>query len=163
MIQSHAYYQGRIAEGYKYQAALAARWRELGHVVDLPPLRIAPSHGETSEYMDAYDLRVYGHHVEVKSKAMSFGPDASKFPFETVVILPVRSWDRLATKPSAIAIVSQATGSAVIVPCSTAPIWTVETMSNRLVGKSYPCFVVDRKYLRTEGEFLAWAKEHRRG
>ena len=101
-------FRAELMKGYLWQLYIAQILRENGYDVKVPPL----THGNAKDFKDEEDILANGKIVECKSRNLDF-TSAEDFPYDTVLIDTVESWETKIRKPVMYVCVSQLTGATI--------------------------------------------------
>ena len=83
----HAGFQQRLEQSDEAVLRVATAFRKKGYTVQLPPLRVAPTAAEASDYRDNGDMHAFKmHRIEVKWKPDRHFIEASDWPHPDVFI-----------------------------------------------------------------------------
>jgi len=100
---THAEFQGVLADSQRIVEAVAAWLRASGHTVEVPALRVAPTFDDRRRYQDGGDLWIIEPddrvRFEVKSTSYTFTGRAD-WPFTYgAYVTAVGAWERAQPKP----------------------------------------------------------------
>lgn len=106
MAWTNKKFRAELMKGYLWQLYVAQIFRENGYEVSVPPL----THGNAKDFKDEEDILVAGQVVECKSRNLEFSC-AEDFPYDTVLVDTVESWESKTRKPIMYVCISQLTGA----------------------------------------------------
>jgi hypothetical protein len=155
--ERRAYFLEQLRIGDKWADHVADMIMKAGKPAYATPTKVAQSEAEIQEFT-RYEKDIIlsdNRSLEVKSRSFAF-TGVESYPYETVFVDTVEGWAEKVVKPVAVAVVSQRTGGIVMVPISSAAVW-----SEKRIYDSKRCFEVNvlecpRSALKSFEEFLAW-------
>lgn len=145
-------------DGMRAERAVEAKLRARLVDVTRPAKTCRPSLGERARHRDRGDLQLTGTRwwLEVKSRRQTFQADPRRFPFDLVLVDTVKAIRGTDRAVAAYIIHSQDTGACVVVPASSAPRWTVQSIDT-LDGEKRALFV-PRGLLRSLDDLASWCR-----
>lgn len=125
-------FKNELKEGYKWQLKVAEYLRQFGLEANVPELNIRKSIKDINEYRDLEDIECYGRIIEVKSRRVDFNSPID-FPYKTIFIDTVNSWNNKTRKPDAYICVSVNTEKMITLPTrNTFQYWTKSKRFDRV-------------------------------
>lgn len=123
--RNDALFEAELRKGYKWQLHVASQLEALGYSAISGAYVMRANIADARLFADTADITIGDHVVEVKSRNLSFtGPD--DYPYDTVFIETVSSYDSRARKPALYACVSQLTGATIgLDAAKTRDSWTI--------------------------------------
>ena len=121
----------RAVEGYKWQLWVEEELRKEGINTQVHPLRIRPTFTEPGEWSDKYDLMAGSdleYHIEVKSRNTPAFTCVDDFPYDTIFIETLNSWNKRAKNgtPDWWVVVNRDTAGSMAIPAHTSSTWVEE-------------------------------------
>lgn len=129
---------------------VVARWLQQGgeHVV-VRAQYVRDSCENRMAYSDQGDIEVLAK-FEVKHRQIEF-TDAADYPYPTVIVDVMHSWDNAQPKPYYYIITNKAMTHAAIVDCRTSHLWSKERLKDTHAGR-------ERDFYMCPKEHCEWAK-----
>jgi hypothetical protein len=154
---------------FRQELELGHQWTEriASHLVGEGLDAIAPemvwrqSIEDRKNFADEQDIIVRREDIliESKSRRLHFTDDPESFPYTTAMVDTVSGWDQKATKPRAVVIVSQMSGSMLVVPVNrTRESWGRKSAWDRVRQIEDEWYIVDRSLLVPMSDLVAWLK-----
>lgn len=109
-LQDDELFRSECLEGHRWQRVVATYLWAHGLDVELEKPQIREHVSQRHEYLDTLDLRCNGVKFEVKSRRERF-VDPASFPFDTIFVDTVSSWEGKSEKPAAYVCISRPTGA----------------------------------------------------
>jgi hypothetical protein len=126
----------------------AAKCRERGIAVWLPPERTRPDESVRSEYSDDGDLMLQGR-VEHKVRTNITFSSRDDYPYETVIVDEVYKEDQKASDPPLMYVIEDRTRTyAAIVYGWTRKYWRKETKPDPIQRRECTFYTVDKRHVR---------------
>ena len=158
---SDVIFKREIAHGHRYAGWVRRRFARCGVMVEQPALCVRPERRDWPQYSDSGDLfldtptqRLV---IEVKSRRLRFTDDPASYPWPTVFVDSVSTWDAKAYLPVAIVYVSQVTGGCLVLSVRrTREAWTRRETYDNLRDECRWRYEVDRGRLGEFSELCAW-------
>lgn len=155
--ERRAYFLEQLRIGDKWADHVADMIIKAGKSAYATPTKVAASEAEIEQFTRyEKDILLDGDRsLEVKSRSFAF-TGVESYPYETVFVDTVEGWAVKAVKPVAVAVVSQVTGGIVMVPMSSAAVWSQKTVYDSKRGFEVTVLECPRFALKSFEEFLAW-------
>jgi hypothetical protein len=96
--------------------------------------------------------------IEVKSRRLRFSDVPSSFPMDSAFVDTVSGWARKSPRPLAVCVVSQLTGSILVIPVSSEDSWGSVTKFDRVRKIEETWLTADRRLMKPFAEFVSWLK-----
>jgi hypothetical protein len=152
-----AYFLEQLKIGDKWADYVAQQITDGGKYAHATPTMVAESEEQVAIFtaLEKDILLDKGRTLEVKSRSIYF-TGVDDYPFETVFVDTVEGWEAKLSHPVAVAVVSQKSGGIVVVPVSTASLWSVRRVFDSKRGFEVTVLECPKGLLRSFEEFLAW-------
>ena len=96
--------------------------------------------------------------IEVKSRRLSFNDSPSSYPMESAFVDTVAGWSKKNPRPLAVCVVSQLTGSILVIPVSTQEKWGRISKFDRVRKIDETWLTADKGLLRSFKDLASWLK-----
>jgi hypothetical protein len=155
--EGSAYFLQQLKIGDRWAEFVAEQIQEVGKYAYATPTKIAESEDDIKDFTENEKdiLLSRDRTLEVKSRSFHF-TSVDDYPYETAFVDTVEGWAVKAVKPVAVAVVSQVTGGIVMVPMSSAAVWSQKTVYDSKRGFEVTVLECPRSALKSFEEFLAW-------
>ena len=94
--------------------------------------------------------------IEVKSRRLNFSEKPSSYPKSTAFVDTEFGWKLKDPLPLAVVLVSQETGSLLVIPISSMPTWTTTRRFDNVRKIEDTFLLVNKKHLKPWSEFVDW-------
>lgn len=147
-----------LRAGHQWSEYVAAALRKNEIKCHVEPVQYRDSYDDRKRFQNEQDiiLDAMPGCIEVKSRRLAFGETASSYPFSTALVDTSSGWERKKPKPLAVVLVSQQTGSMLIVPVSTRSQWGIKTSFDRVRGIDESWLTIRKNQLRSFSELVSW-------
>lgn len=147
-----------LRAGHQWSEYVAAALRKNRIKCHVEPVQYRDSYDDRKRFQNEQDiiLDAMPGCIEVKSRRLSFGETTSSYPFSTALVDTRNGWVRKNPKPLAVVLVSQQTGSMLVVPVSTSNQWGTKTAFDRVRGIDESWLTIRKNQLRSFGELVGW-------
>lgn len=150
-------YRKAFADGHSRNRYVADLIGRKGLWVDCPPLRYARTKSEIKDFTHGEkDVLTRAGTIEVKGQGKYFTGDPSSFPFATMIVDTVGSWDGKTEKPIAYVFVCIENNECLVIPGSTRPQWQVKQLFDHKKKITDHFYVAPKSCLRTMDELVAF-------
>jgi len=157
MTWSDQDYKKAFADGHSRNEYVAELLRRRGLWVDCPPLRYARTKSEISEFTHGEkDVVTRAGTLEVKGQGKYFTSDPSSFPFATMIVDTVGSWDGKTEKPVAYVFVCIENNECLVIPGSSRSQWQVKELFDHKKKITDNFYVAPKSCLRTMDQLVAF-------
>ena len=95
-------------------------------------------------------------YLDVKANSYKFSDDPMSFPYKAPFVDTAHGWANKAEKPLAVLLVSQQTGSIIVIPVSTEKMWVPVKKFDRVRKIEDTFLTIDKSLIRTFDEFIEW-------
>jgi hypothetical protein len=152
----------QLEEGHRW--ALRVGWRLLaeGFPVQVTKPTRRPRINDRGVYTDELDIRVGRRDplvLEVKSRALAFTDEPASYPYATAFVDTAKGWEAKEHKPVAVVLVSQRTGSMLVIPVRTSrKTWRTEQRTDRVRGISERFYTVKKEQLQRFDALVSWLR-----
>lgn len=163
MAWSDVDYRRAFADGHSRNEYVAGLIRGRGLWADCPPLRFARTKNEISDFTHGEkDVVTRAGTVEVKGQGKHFTDDPLSFPYATMIVDTVGSWDGKTEKPIAYVLVCMANSKCLVIPGSTRPQWEPRRLFDHKKEIYDDFYVAPKSCLRSMDDFLAFLERRER-
>ena len=160
-LENDALFRHHLEHGHRMAELVAGAIREHGIAVQVTPLRWREHVSERGAFADEHDLTVGTRcpcRVDVKSQSRAFTSPAD-WPFPRAFVDTVAGWDAKTHKPSAVVLVSDVTGAALVVPGSSRELWERHTAYDSVRGFTETFYALPPSHLRSFVQFVDWLRQ----
>jgi hypothetical protein len=95
-------------------------------------------------------------YLDVKANSYNFGDDPQTFPYKSPFVDTAHGWSKKPEKPLAVLLVSQQTGSIIVIPVSTEKMWVPIKKFDRIRKIEDTFLTIDKSLIKTFDEFIEW-------
>jgi hypothetical protein len=152
----------QLEEGHLW--ALRVGWRLLaeGFPVQVTKPTRRQTIADRGDYADELDIRVGRSDpliLEVKSRALVFTEDPASYPYATAFVDTAKGWKAKWHKPVAVVLVSQRTGSMLVIPVrTTQESWGIEKHTDHVRGFHERFYTVEKRWLQSFDALIGWLR-----
>jgi hypothetical protein len=144
--------------GHKWSEYVAAILNNAEIKCEATPMKIAQTEEERLSFATEKDvvfLDMPGH-IEVKSRRLNFSDEPSSYPKDTAFVDTEYGWNLKNPLPLAVVLVSQNTGSLLVIPVSSSHTWTTTRKFDNVRKIKDTFLLVDKLHIKPWSEFLEW-------
>lgn len=146
--------------GHSWAEYVAAKLNENQVSCYATEMRKALTKEEIKEFRNEKDVVLTGMAgcIEVKSRRLRFSDSPSSFPMDSAFVDTVSGWGFKDPRPLAVCIVSQFTGSILVVPVSTQSQWGRVYKFDRVRKINDTWFTCPKSLLKPFSELVSWLR-----
>jgi hypothetical protein len=144
--------------GHKWSEYVASILNSAGIKCEATPMKIAKTEEERLSFATEKDvvfLDMPGH-IEVKSRRLHFNEEPNSYPKDTAFVDTEFGWNLKDPLPLAVVLVSQETGSLLVIPVSSSPTWTTTRRFDNVRKITDTFLLVDKSHLKPWTQFTEW-------
>ena len=152
-------YKKAFSEGHTRNEYVARIVRNEGLWADCPPLKYAKNKDEIKDFtFGEKDVVTRAGTLEVKGQGKYFTSEPSSFPFSTMIVDTVWSWEGKIEKPVAYVFVCIENNECLVVPGSTKPQWQVRKLFDNKKKITDSFYVAPKSCLRRMDDLLSFLR-----
>lgn len=144
--------------GHKWTEYVAEILNSEGIKCEATPMSIRKTEKERLSFATEKDvvLQNMPGNIEVKSRRLNFNEQPNSYPKSTAFVDTEFGWKLKDPLPLAVVLVSQETGSLLVIPISSMPTWTTTRRFDNVRKIEDTFLLVNKKHLKPWSEFVDW-------
>ena len=144
--------------GHKWAEYVAEILNSANIKCEATPMKIAKTEKERLSFATEKDVVFQNMpgHIEVKSRRLNFNEHPNSYPKTTAFVDTEFGWKLKNPLPLAVVLVSQETGSLIVIPVSSMSTWTTTRRFDNIRKIEDTFLLVHKKHLKPWSEFIDW-------